>query len=270
MQLYAQDDTGKRLFVALAEKGTDYFCIECGERLRVRSGPKRTLHFFHVLPVGQCRLSGKSEQHIRLQEHVRSVIGADACDLEVRFDQIGRIADVAWYSQKIVFEIQCSPISQEELQSRIEDYAKEGWYVIWLLLDTTFFQRRYASLVAHLSGRTFYFVNAENLCVYDAVWRGRERFLVDISTLTVHNGEKVGAGRYVDELFRRPYIARADLLYTALYHPESVICLRALERLQQPEKMGLETFSFFGKLRSFFYMAATLVIEWGLEQRSKK
>ena len=51
------------------------------------------------------------------------------CQLEMIFPTIGRIADVAWLSQKIVFEIQCSPIFLQEL-SRNRDYQKEGWSLV--------------------------------------------------------------------------------------------------------------------------------------------
>ncbi len=40
-----------------AEKGTDYTCPDCRGVLRLRSGPKRRAHFYHLRPSGTCAFS---------------------------------------------------------------------------------------------------------------------------------------------------------------------------------------------------------------------
>jgi len=55
--------------------------------------------------------------------------------MERPFPEINRVADLCWQDRKIVFEIQCSPMSEVEAKGRIKDYASIGFSVIWLLDD---------------------------------------------------------------------------------------------------------------------------------------
>lgn len=55
--------------------------------------------------------------------------------LETSFPKINRIADVVYFPKKIIFEVQCSPISLQEVQKRNRDYASLGYTVIWVLHD---------------------------------------------------------------------------------------------------------------------------------------
>ncbi|MCB1106969.1 MAG: hypothetical protein KDK76_02615 [Chlamydiia bacterium] len=54
---------------------------------------------------------------------------------EHRFPSIQRIADVVYFPKKIIFEVQCSPISLGEVQRRNRDYSSLGFTVIWILHD---------------------------------------------------------------------------------------------------------------------------------------
>lgn len=54
---------------------------------------------------------------------------------EYRFPSIRRIADVVFFPQKIIFEVQCSPISIKDVQKRNRDYSSLGFAVIWILHD---------------------------------------------------------------------------------------------------------------------------------------
>ncbi len=64
--------------------------------------------------------------------------------MEVPFPIILRIADLYWPSVKIVFEIQCSPISKVEIASRNRDYARIGITVVWIFHERRF-NRRFLS-----------------------------------------------------------------------------------------------------------------------------
>jgi hypothetical protein len=55
--------------------------------------------------------------------------------IEYRFPSIRRIADVVFFPKKIIFEVQCSPISIENIQKRNRDYSSLGFTVIWILHD---------------------------------------------------------------------------------------------------------------------------------------
>ena len=61
--------------------------------------------------------------------------------LEYYFPSVHRIADLVVISKKLIFEIQCSPISLEEVQRRNQDYASLGFKVIWILHHKRFNQK---------------------------------------------------------------------------------------------------------------------------------
>lgn len=255
MQLYALDDAGTRFFIFDAEKGKDYFCIECGTRVRVRSGSQRASHFYHVYPDRECRQAGKSEEHILLQAHIQKQIGAAFCEQEVRFPEISRIADVAWASEKIVFEIQCSSICKEEIEARCTDYAKMGWYVVWILLDKTFLRYGATDVILLLQNRTHYFASSDGPFIYDLfswVENGRRkyvsknRFEIDLATLTKNELEE--EGKLPTFLAQRisswRYFARKDLLWQHQQNAHTIHWQRLIEAsitLQEKESCAVKS-----------------------------
>lgn len=164
MQVYAIDTAGKRLFVTDACRGTDYFCLECHGIVRLRGGKSLRQHFFHLNTPQQCRLAAKSAAHLAIQNFLQAALG-DRAEQEVRFDKIGRIADVASFPQKCVFEVQCSPISEVEVAQRIADYNSIGWQVIWILHDRLYKQSRHRSCQKYLASHCHYYAHTDNACV---------------------------------------------------------------------------------------------------------
>jgi competence protein CoiA len=79
--------------------------------------------------------------------------------LEHRFPNIGRIADVFYPSRQIIFEVQVSPISIEEIRARNKDYASLGYDVIWILHDRQFNRVRATSAETFLATSPHYFTN---------------------------------------------------------------------------------------------------------------
>src|SRR5271170_2645635 len=136
MQLYALDNTTP-IAAAKADKKRDYLCPECGSKLRLRSGPSRQSHFYHLSLPTHCLQHQKSLEHLQLQLRLFDLIGPQA-QIESPFPAFKRIADVAWHSKKIIFEIQRSPIPLEEAQNRNLDYQRAGYNVIWILHDRQF------------------------------------------------------------------------------------------------------------------------------------
>ena len=55
MQLYALDQQGKLTSARLAKKQTNYRCLECQQNIRLRGGPQRQPHFYHLDPTPFCR-----------------------------------------------------------------------------------------------------------------------------------------------------------------------------------------------------------------------
>jgi competence protein CoiA len=133
--------------------------MECGGPVRLKSGRHKKSHFFHLQPERACRQHQKGIIHIHLQTYILDLLPEKDCMLEYRMPAIGRIADAAWLSKKIVFEIQCSPISAEEVAARNRDYRSLGWTVVWILHEKRFNQYRVTAAEEMLKASPYYFSN---------------------------------------------------------------------------------------------------------------
>lgn len=159
MQLFALDEKGLPTSADQAAKQLDYFCLECSSVVRVRGGIHRRNHFYHMHPDRICRQNGKSLTHLQVQCYIRDQLPSGECVLERRFADIGRIADVAWESEKIIFEIQCSPITAEEIEARNRDYAQIGYEVVWILHDARYNRWRMTAAENALMISPHYYTN---------------------------------------------------------------------------------------------------------------
>ena len=162
MQLHALDLNEKLISAGRAVRQTNYICLECSQVLRLRRGPHRQPHFYHIDPNPFCRQHQKGPVHLQLQTYFLNQLAKGDCLLEHPFPSIGRIADVAWLSKKIVFEIQCSAISAEEVLARNADYRKMGWSVVWILHDERYNQIRLSAAEIVLCNSTHYFTNMDS------------------------------------------------------------------------------------------------------------
>ncbi len=134
-------------------------------------------HFYHLQENRACHLSQKSETHLYLQLHLQKLLPPGEALLEERFPTINRIADVSWRRYKILFEVQYSPISIEELEHRIEDYRSIGWTLIWILHTHSFFKGRPSREELFLESYTHYFSNHIPRgagTFFDVFWRGKQ------------------------------------------------------------------------------------------------
>ncbi len=161
MQLFALNSEKKLIFANHAFKKNDYCCIECGQTVRLRGGPHRQTHYYHVNPSISCRQNGKSMEHLQTQLYLFHLLPNSDVELEKRFDSINRVADVVWLSKKLIFEIQCSPITAEEAQARNKDYAACGFQVIWIFHDKRFNQWRLSAVEQTLQNSPYYFTNID-------------------------------------------------------------------------------------------------------------
>lgn len=159
MQLYAFDENKKLVFVKQATKKKNYFCRECNSALRIRSGERTKPHFFHLAQNTHCSQSGKSLLHIHLQLYLQTLI--PNAQLEKPFPEIKRIADVVVEDKKLIFEIQCSFITKEELEARNRDYASLGYTVIWILHEQTFNKNHLKAAERALLSRPFFYTNID-------------------------------------------------------------------------------------------------------------
>ncbi|MBA3816550.1 MAG: hypothetical protein H0X29_08545 [Parachlamydiaceae bacterium] len=161
MHLYALGNDEKVIYAGHADKHINYICLECAQVVRLRSGFHRQAHFYHLQPNHKCRLNGKSMSHLMLQHYLESVLPKGEVQLEHRFPLIQRIADVAWITEKIIFEVQCSPISAAEVLQRNADYASQGYQVVWLLHENRYNQKRLSAAEDALKCFPHYFSNMD-------------------------------------------------------------------------------------------------------------
>jgi hypothetical protein len=138
MQRFAFLKNGDRIEATEAIHHLDYHCAECHGIVRVRRGEERAPHFFHRNEGTSCHLRLKNGIHQAVQSWVLCALGQSACTCECHFPSIFRVADIAYHPQKIVFEVQVSPIKPEEAMQRTLDYWGIGWHVIWLLHAATY------------------------------------------------------------------------------------------------------------------------------------
>jgi competence protein CoiA len=166
MQLYALDKSSV-ISAPEALREFVYLCPECRGPVRKRGGRKRggnrrQAHFYHVRRPLHCRQHGKSLAHLQIQLHLKSLIPNLILEKRVA----GRIADTLWEEEKIVFEVQCSPLSLEEAQDRCQDYTALGYTPVWILHDKEFNGRRLSPAEAFLRRHTpTYFTDGSR--IYD-------------------------------------------------------------------------------------------------------
>lgn len=158
-----------------------YQCLCCNSALRYRRSKRQFPHFYHISKTPSCRLYGKSETHLLIQIEIQKQL-RDAL-LEKPFPSIGRIADVVWEKEKIIFEIQCSSISEKETQERVLEYQTLGYKVVWILDDAKFNKRRLSYAESWMRQKHCYFVNGS-------------RFFYDQSE-TIQNNVRVKKSRKI-------------------------------------------------------------------------
>ena len=138
MQRSALDENGTSIVADVATPQATYYCPTCSEPLRLKRGRVRRAHFFHLARTPACRLSQKTYLHALIQEWLLERLPGEEKYLERPFPQIGRIADLASFDLRAVFEVQISKITPEEMTARREDYAKEALSTVWILHERRF------------------------------------------------------------------------------------------------------------------------------------
>jgi len=161
MQLYALDEEKKGVLASHAIKGVDYYCPECRSVLHLRGGLYRQDHYYHVEHNRNCRQSGKGQEHIQTQLYFLNSLPTGECELERPFPEIGRIADVYWEKERFVFEVQCAPISSEEVLARTRDYSSCGLTVVWVFHDARYNKWRPTPAEMALAGKLFYYTDID-------------------------------------------------------------------------------------------------------------
>lgn len=166
MGLYGYQDDNL-VYASLAKSGKVYWCPECHGPLKRRAGKSRFPHFYHVKSAPSCRLYSKTEDHMLAQIQLQKQFPPGMLQLERPFLKINRVADVCWEAEKIVFEIQCSPISEKEAEMRIRDYRSIGYDAVWLLDDKRYNRRVIRPAEDFLRKHSTYYLAISKSKVYD-------------------------------------------------------------------------------------------------------
>lgn len=257
MQLYALDKNLIPIFAEKAGRQVNYTCAECHSTVRLRGGVHRQKHFYHLEPKRKCRLNGKGMIHLQSQLYLLNVLTEDEAQLEVRFTEINRIADVVWKSEKIVFEIQYSSISAEEVLKRNRDYASLGWQVVWILHDHRYNAHRLTAAEVALRSHPYYFtnMNAEGIGIiydqFDLFHKGKRvsklgKLPIDIRKKQAVTADHLERGLCLvkQRVQSWPLYFQGDLIQIALSLKDlklSQYMKEALQKEAQHQKMNLST-----------------------------
>jgi competence protein CoiA len=144
-----------------AERGKTYSCPECLNPVRLRKGIERQPHFYHLAKASFCKQQGKSLTHLQVQRHLQLHLPQGETVMEKPFPHIGRIADLFWERHRIVFEVQCSPLSLEEAKARCADYKQAGCTLVWILHRARFNQKKLSAAESFLRQFPCYFTTID-------------------------------------------------------------------------------------------------------------
>lgn len=108
----------------------------CGAPGHLRVSKKGTQHFYHASDTG-CTYEEESKEHLEIKYQIYRICQAEGWETSVEFPAQDRtwISDVYAVrdGRKIVFEIQISTISTDDLEDRDRKYRNEGIESYWLL-----------------------------------------------------------------------------------------------------------------------------------------
>lgn len=161
MLLYAKDEEGTVVPAQQACRGKDYQCVECKGDVRLRGGPHRQRHFFHLQSTRVCTSRAKSLEHLQTQLHIIRSLPKGQAFLEASFPKIARIADVFWKERGIVFEVQCSPLAVDEFQARNRDYRSLGLEIVWIFHDKRYNGNCLSAVEMAAETLTHYYTNID-------------------------------------------------------------------------------------------------------------
>lgn len=101
----------------------------------------------------------KSRTHLALQRYLLDLLPRGKVEMEKKFPDIGRIADIVWEEKKLLFEIQCSPMSREEMLNRTKVYKRAGYQTVWILHERSYNKFRLSALEGAVKEIPHYFTN---------------------------------------------------------------------------------------------------------------
>ncbi|TES96005.1 MAG: hypothetical protein E3J90_08895 [Promethearchaeota archaeon] len=135
--IYALNDQNERINASKAVKEKSYLCpnLECKNReLILKKGSIRIPHFAHKSQK-DCYSEPESEAHISCKIYFQSLLELD--NRFVEYYGIEGVRPDVLYDQ-FALEIQCSPITVNEVKRRNRMYEKNGYIAVWIFLEDKF------------------------------------------------------------------------------------------------------------------------------------
>jgi hypothetical protein len=220
MQFYALEGD-LPILAAYALRHKEYLCPECKGVVLVRKGAQREPHFYHPTVPSHCLQHKKSLTHLRIQWLLHDLFPAGQAKMERPFPEIGRIADVAWESGKIVFEVQYSAISLQEAHSRCQDYLSVGFTPIWVLHENQFNKRKLSASEELLRKTGAYYTNinekghGEIYDQFDVYIRGKKIFSGPPLKIDLRKPSPLPAKLFIGKEAPQAILRRSGPLYFA-------------------------------------------------------
>lgn len=121
----------------------DYFCPGCGQSLCLKKGKVMCPHFAHK-HLRDCHFFSENEsvEHLQLKATLYKTISkTEDVRIEKVFPEFGQIADLC-INDKLILEVQCSPLPIDRLIERTNAYHREGYMVYWLLGKKLWLRKR--------------------------------------------------------------------------------------------------------------------------------
>lgn len=108
----------------------------CGAPGHLRVSGNGTRHFYHAVDTG-CHYEEESREHLEIKHRIYRICTSEQWETHVEFPAPDRtwISDVCAIrdGRKVVFEVQISAISPDDLEERDRKYRNEGIESYWLL-----------------------------------------------------------------------------------------------------------------------------------------
>lgn len=95
--------------------------------------------------------------HRSIQNYIIRALPKGEAYIEYRLNN--HVADVLWLREKIVFEVQCSLISFEEMTKRYNDYESMGFILVWILHTKSYNKKYVTRAERYMRTKTCYYTN---------------------------------------------------------------------------------------------------------------
>lgn len=272
MSHYAVDED-HLIHVSDAETGKTYWCHECFGPVKKRRGGSCTFHFYHLKNGPSCRLFSRAQNHFLAQKQLQRLL--PECELEKPFLHIVRVGDCVWEKEKVVFEIQCSPIQENEVLQRVSDYKSMGYDVIWLLDDQRYNKKTLRPAEKLLRAHSCYYLRIKETTLpicYDQfeifekdkrVRKGQE-FSIDLRKILYTPQKELSPDLHPKQVLalRSNRYFYNDRLYRSLKKADSIPYWIELEKKIEKKQRWLRRF--------FQFLLKRIKIKIGMDQNRQK